>query len=362
MSLTTITSGTNVSAKQWSDKLLAEYMGKTFFKPYMGSTEQDAQGSIIYVKEELTKKKGDIVNIPLVEGLDGSGVEGDSTLEDNEEQMNFYSQNVTLTQYRNAVRDAGALNRQRPAFDLFQQFRPQLTGWMARKFDALVIAALQSIAGTAYASADATARDAWLVSNSDRVLFGAATANYSGDHDVDLAKVDSTTDIFIPAQISLAKRMALLATPKIKPYRLENGLETFVLFAHPYCVRDLKNNSTFQNAQRDALPRGLDNPLFTGAVGYWDGVLIVECDKIPLLDNVGASSIDVAANFLCGAQAVVMAQGAYEGGMRVDFAEETFDYGNQKGMAIMSMMKLEKGYFNSKDHGLVTTFSAAVGD
>jgi hypothetical protein len=106
----------------------------------------------------------------------------------------------------------------------------------------------------------------------------------------------------------------------------------------------------------------LDNPLFTGAVGYWDGVLVVECDKIPLLDNVGSGSIDVARNFLCGAQSVLMAQGAYDGGVRVKMVEENFDYGRQRGVAIMDMMKLEKAYFNSVDHGVVTVYSAAVGD
>lgn len=359
MTTTSISTGGTLASQQYMDKVFMEYVDKLVFGGFMGTTSDKP----IFVIEDLAKGKGEAVTAPLAAQIDGAGVSGESTLEGSEEQMSLYGQKVTLTEYSNAIRDSGALTRKRAAFDLFDLFKPQLTTWLAQKTETLIMDAMADIAGTAYASAGESARDTWLAANTDRVLFGAATSNNAAnDHSACLAEVDSSSDMLQTTQISLAKRLAQLADPKIRPVKLENGLEFYVMFAHPYCVRDLKKETVFQNAQRDAMPRGMDNPLFTGAVGYWDGVLIVESDKVTIDSGVGASSIDVAKNVLCGAQAVLLAQGAYDGGMRVKMVEKEFDYDRQKGCAIMSMFKVAKGYFNSKDHGIVSVYSAAVAD
>ena len=50
-------------------------------------------------------------------------------------------------------------------------------------------------------------KDAWLVDNADRVLFGAAVGNNSGnDHSASLANIDNTAAKLTTNVISLAKR------------------------------------------------------------------------------------------------------------------------------------------------------------
>jgi len=57
-----------------------------------------------------------------------------------------------------------------------------------------VISALGSINGVAYGSASESAKDAWLVDNADRVLFGAAVGNNSAnDHSASLANEEYET-------------------------------------------------------------------------------------------------------------------------------------------------------------------------
>jgi N4-gp56 family major capsid protein len=140
------------------------------------------------------------------------------------------------------------------------------------------------------------------------------------------------------------------------------------MFVHTLCARDLKNSSSWQSAQRDAMPRGLNNPIFTGALGMWDGVIVVESERMPILSGVGASSINVAHNALCGAQSFLFAQAGTEEMQQVEIIEEDFDYKEDKGFAIRSVFEVKKALFNSagqtnaKQHGIVSVFSAAVAD
>lgn len=358
MADTSIGTGHDVTAEQFNEVVFREYLKRLRLAPYM-STDTEA---VIHVNEVLEKKPGDAITFNLAEALDGAGVTGASTLEGNEEAMVFYGQRVTVDMVRNGVRIDGKISEQRSPFALRAQMRPALTNWMAQKLEDDAFLAMHSISGTNYASATEGAKDSWASANSDRVLFGAVTSNASGDHSVDLAKVDSTNDILTPEQVSLAKRLAQLADPKIRPIRMIGGEEVYVMFVHPYCARDLKNDSDWQAAQRDARARGDMNPMFTGALGMYDGVILVETDRCPLLSGVGASSIDVAANFLCGAQALLYASASVDGRQKMMMFEERFDYGNKTGVAIESIYGIAKAVFNSKDHGIVTVYSAAVGD
>ena len=79
------------------------------------------------------------------------------------------------------------------------------------------------------------------------------------------------------------------------------------MFCNAWAFRDLTSNSTMTAANRDARQRGLDNPIFTGDSVIYDGIIYREIPEIAVISGVGASSIDVAPNYLCGAQAIGIA-------------------------------------------------------
>jgi N4-gp56 family major capsid protein len=361
MASTEITTSHALAVRQYDDQAYREYEEKLVLKPYMGLSGE----SLIHVKENLQKSKGDQIIIPLVDALGGAGVSGESTLEGNEEAMVFRDYSVTITEYANAVRFNGSLTTRRTAFDIKDEAKPALTSWLAQKQQIQAFTALGSFNGVSYGSATEVQKDAFLLANADRFLFGAAVANnVASDHSAALLTVDATNDVLAIPQITLAKRLAQLSDPKIRPFKMQNGEEIFVMFVHPLCARDLKNSDAWKNAQMYARNRGDSNNLFTGEIGMYDGVVIVESNQVPLISAVGASSINVAQNFLCGAQALVMAQGGYldRGGAPVVLQEEMFDYKRQWGCAIMSQYEIKKPIFNSKQHGVVTVYSAAVAD
>lgn len=366
MPVSGVESSDAAAVKQWDDKALYEYQDQLVLKPYMGVSSE----SVIYVRDIFKKEPGDVINIELVAALSGAGVQGDATLEGSEEALQPFNFQVTLNQYRHGMRTKGKLSARRTAFDFKDQFRPLLTAWLAQLTEQHMFDDLASINGVAYNDADETQKDAWLAANSDRVLFGATKANNAAnDHSAALLEIDATSDKFNTGVIALAKRMAKRCNPKVRPIRVkanaESGAkEVWVLFAETLCCRDLEEDTAWQAAQRDARDRGDNNPMFTGAYGSWRGVIVIESEKNLRIDNVGASSIDVAANFLCGAQALVFAPAGDEERMdaQVMMTEETFDYKNQVGVGIAATYGHGKAVFNGKQHGVVTIYCASVED
>jgi N4-gp56 family major capsid protein len=360
MALTTARTG--LTPQQWDDQFFTAYVRENRFKRYMGTDEN----SIIQLKEDLTKENGDAVTFALVNELTAAGVTGNATLEGNEESLDSRSFKVTVAPLRHAVA-VTEWDEQKSAIDLRNAAKMMLKMWNMTKMRDGLITALGSINGLAYGSASESQKDAWLVDNADRVLFGATRSNASSnDHSTSLANVDSTSDKLTTGAVSLMKRIAQTATPKIRPIRLREDEEWYVMFANSRSFRDLTQDSAMQQANRDARPRNVDdNPLFVGGSLVWDGVIIREIPEIGVLTGVGASSIDVGPAYLCGAQALAVAWA-----QRTRTTTQVSDYGFRHGVGCSEIRAIEKMLFGSgtgdtddlKQHGVVTGFFSAVAD
>jgi N4-gp56 family major capsid protein len=353
-----------LTVTQWDDRYFTEYLNQNWFKRFMGT----GTNSVIQVKEDLTKKPGDQIVLSLVNRLTGEAKGASETLEGNEEDLSTRSFGIRVREYSHAVKFS-KFEEQKTAINLRQAHKDTLMDWNMELDRDNIIESLGSINGTPYASASEAAKDAWLTDNADRVLFGAAKSNASSnDHSAALANVDTTNDKLTPDAISLMKRMAKQANPRIRPIRPKtsiSGSDGYVLLAPTEMVRDLAANSTFQQANRDAGVRGNDNKLFTGADYIWDNVYIYEIEDLPSLGAVGASSAVVRPCYLLGAQALGMAWA-----MRPQTVDDEFDYKRKVGMAIKQWYKVEKLRFGTgatdtddyKDHGVVTGYFAAAAD
>ncbi len=362
MAETAVPSGLTV--QQWDDNYFTEYLNSNWFKQFMGT----GSSSMIQLKEDLTKKPGDAVTFTLVNKLNGTAKDSNETLEGNEEAVDLRSFLIRVRAYDHAVKFK-KFEAQKTAIDLRQAHKDVLMDWNMELDRDNIIDQLGSINGVLHASASEAQKDAWLTDNSDRVLFGALKSNgSSNDHSAALANIDTTNDKLTPDAITLMKRMAKTASPKIRPIRKKTSIgssEGYILFAPTEMVRDLAANSTFVAANREARNRGMDNPLFTGADYVWENVYIYEIEDIPSLGAVGASSAVVRPCYLLGAQALGMAWAK-----RPETVEEMFDYKRAVGLGITQWYKVEKMRFGSgatdtddyKDHGIVTGYFAAAAD
>lgn len=357
---------TGLSVQQWDDKFFREYLTENRFSGEMGTDES----SIIQVKEDLTKKSGDSVTFALVNRLSQSAITGSNTLEGNEERMDTRSFRLYVDKRRNGVRVA-EIDEQYSAISLRDAAKAVLKDWSMKDTESMIIQALASINGVNYASASEAQKDAWLTDNTDRAYFASGYAG--ADHSAGLAELDLTSDRLTAADISAMKYKALVtASPKIRPIRSEkNGRHYFILYADPRCFRDLKaeTSSPIIQAQRESIKEMENDRLWQGGDLLWDGVIIKEIHQmydelVTPFTNVGDSAtVEVGCAFLCGAQAVGAAYAK-----RWTSKEETFDYGDKKGVAIESIYGIKKMQFGSgstdtadlKDQGVITGYFATA--
>ncbi len=355
---------TGLTPQQWDSDFFTDYVRMSRYKRYMGTDE----AAIFQLKDDLTKKKGDTVTFALVNELTGNGVTGNSTLKGNEERLNSRSHAITVDVLRHAVA-VDDWDVQKSVIDLRNAARVQLRQWAQKKLRDDCTNALGQIDGVNYSASTAGQRNTWWANNSDRVLAGV-TANYAGAaFATDIAKIGNE---LTPNSLSLMKRLAQSASPKVKPvYVKEMDQEWYVAFVGPRCWRDLTEDSPTTNvltlANRDARIRGVDNPLFTGDSLVWDGMIIREIPEIATLGDIsGSAGVAIEPVYLCGAQAVGLGWA-----QRTKSTTDTDDYEFLHGVGVQEIRRIEKLRFGTapgadtttpKDHGIVTGFFAAPAD
>lgn len=75
-----------LAVKLWSKKLFHEALTQTWVAKFMGKTAN----SLLYYAEDLQKSPGDRIRVGLRMLLSGDGIQGDGTLEGNEESLTTY--------------------------------------------------------------------------------------------------------------------------------------------------------------------------------------------------------------------------------------------------------------------------------
>lgn len=357
MTDTTISSALRV--KQWDDQHHLSYVRANRFRPYMGTNEN----AIIQLKENLTKKPGDAITIPLVGALSTSGGAKDqtTTLVGNERALPNDGHQITLKLVRDAVA-VDVVEEQVSPIDIRNAARVSLKDLQMRYLRNDIISALGSIGGVAYGTASAAQRNAWNVANSDRILFGTSKSNYNATHATALANVTAAMKLS-KSVVSLMKRIAQTAVNAngdgLRPYKFGDDNESFMMFVGTNAFRDLKTD--IGTEWKDAMERGKDNPLFVGTTSiYWDGVVVREIPEIASLGPVGASSAAVSPVYLCGAQALGVAWG-----MRTKTTQRNEDdYGLKTGIGFMEYRGVDKLRYGSTgaDWSMVTGFVGAAAD
>ena len=352
------TPATGLVVQQWDDQFFTEYLQDFPLIKMMGSDEN----SVIQVKEDLTKKKGDVITIALVNRLNNAAVTGTSTLEGNEDEMTSRSFDIQVNKRRNAVRIA-EMSEQKSAISLRTAAKAVLKDWAMEDTRDLAILALGSINGVSFTDSTEAQRDAWLVDNADRVVFGAAAAGLT-DASADFALLDTTADLFTFAVLDAMILKAKTCAPKIRPVRdLSNGRRYYVALAHPAAFKNLRDSlDTEVLAATSVQAEGAK--LFEGGDIFWNGCIVKECDNIPVYTNLGAAgTAEVTPVYLCGAQALGVAYAK-----RWKSITEEFDYGDKHGVAIDGIYAVKKLLFGSgasdtadlKDHGVVTGYVATT--
>ena len=351
----------------WDTDFFVEYVRKNQFARYMGTQ----MGAMIQVREDLTRKPGDTVVFPSVRRLVGAGVTGDTVLEGNEEILNARSLNLTVSAFRHAVA-VSDWDEQKSVIDLREAAREALMVWELEKMRNDIISSLEAMTAdgniqVSYGAATAAQRNTWMVNNADRVLFGNSKSNaVSGVMATALATISAATGKMTAATVTLAKRIARTANPRIRPISVNDDEEWFVFFMPSLPFRDLMQDPVIINTLQYAWDRGRDNPLFTAGDILYNGVIIREIPEMPVIPGAGAGGIDVAMSAFCGAQALGVAWA-----QRMKSTTNTRDYGYMHGVGLQEIRGIAKLRFGTDptvdttkpvDAGMVSVWTSAVAD
>ena len=353
--------GHPLAVKLWSKKLAHEALKKTWAYKFMGT----GSDSLIQIKDDTQKSAGDKITCGLRMQLTGDGVQGDGTLEGNEEALTTYSDSIFIDQLRHAVRSGGKMSEQRVPFSVREEARIGLQDWWSDRMDTWF---MNQIAGnTAVTNTRKTGNQAAIAPDSDHLIAAAG-------HDTEASLSATTTEALklsdIDRLIAKAKTYTTGDTPIIRPLSYQ-GEDHYCLFIHPYQMYQLRTSNTstvgnYVDLFKANLQGGMykDNPIFTGASFVYNNTIVHESTRVPVI--TGTPNSGSAANFrravFCGAQSAVMAFGRDDGPNRMSWTEELFDYENQLGVAAGCIAGLKKTRYNSKDFSTIalSTYAPAV--
>jgi N4-gp56 family major capsid protein len=339
------------AVKLWRKRLAREALKATYVQKFIGQNDD----SLIQELSETNKSAGDRVTVTLRMQLTGDGVQGDGTLEGNEEALTTYTDNLLVDQLRHAVRSKGKTSEQRIPWSIREEAMNGLRDWWAGRIDT---AFFNQICGyTAQTDTRYTGNQAAITPSSTSFQRAAGAAT-------DQALISTNT--FDLSILDKAVAQAKTATPLIRPIRYQ-GEDCYVVFLHPFQVRDLRTNTStgqWTDIQKAAMQGGMvkDNPIFQGSLGMYNNCILHEAVRVTpgVRSDTGASIATVRRAVLCGAQAAAIAFGQGQSFEGWDWNEELFDYGNSLGVEAGAIFGLKKLVFNGADFSTLVLSSYAA--
>jgi len=260
------------------------YQGESIFNQagWIGG-EKDNKPIIRLEKFVNGREKGSKVRIPLRSALHKGGVRGDDTLAGNEEDILYSTTDVDLDQQRHAVKTAGKFDEQKAEIAVREDLEPALRKWAGHNMDVLAIDACRSSARSAA-----------------QILAGdpADTISYATDHIVILpdgvAAVGDLTlangKLTVPMLRKIATASRVYGIPQI-PFPGAAAPIYGVLLVTPSVYQGLTEDEEWQEANRYAANRGINNPIFTYANAMFENILVMIDIRDPDAEAVKNGSI-----------------------------------------------------------------------
>jgi N4-gp56 family major capsid protein len=343
--------GHALAQKLWARKLFHESIGKdTFFGRFVGKSDT----SLVQWKTETQKDAGDRITVGLRMLLTGNGIQGDSTLEGNEEALATRSDNLLINQLRHAVRSQGKMSEQRVPFSVREEMRMGLQDWWTERLET-------SLANQLTGYADQS--DSRFTGNNTAVEPSTGRIVVGGGHDTEASLSLTTTHAIALSDLDRAVAKAKVVSPRIRPLRID-GKSMYVAFLHPYQIyrmrRDASTAGNFFDVQKAAMQGSQisDNPIVTGGNFIYNNVIVHEWSYLPIVKSTVTSASSYRRGVFCGAQAAIFGVGQGGSATEMSWEEDLFDYGNQLGVSAGMIYGVKKTIFT--DNGASADFGTIV--
>jgi hypothetical protein len=350
----------------WDDQFSTEFFQTNPFAAYMGV----GMNNPIVMKEDLASKRGNGITFEFVTNLGRGTIYDRQPLRGHEDVLGEYGDKIFWRMRKKGI-SIHELDMDLAAIDLRKASKATLKTWALEDVKWETIDRLGAVGADCdvlFADATAAQKNTWVTNNVDRVLFGAALANYSTTFATAAGNVDSTNDKLTRANLSLLKRVALSASPRITPIQVEerSNRRYFVAFAHPRVFRDLTADMDVLRMTQSKIERS--EGIFLGGDLEYTGVVVHEVDDMPIYAGIGAGPSDISPVYLLGQEALGFAIKE-----RYKSREQLDDYQQLEGLGMVGKWGIKKLAYNAtysgettaangKQRGVVTGFFSAVGD
>jgi N4-gp56 family major capsid protein len=246
------------------------------------------------------------------------------------------------------VKSAGKMTEQRIPWSIREEAMMGLSDWWANRMDTAFFNQMCSY--TPANDPRFTGMNAVAPVSAGHQFWPNAKAN-----DQSLAAGDEMTLGLIDQMVAMAKLM----TPVIRPIKI-NGDDRYVMVIHTNQVTELRTNTAtgqWLDIQKAIVSGGdiTNNPIMTGALGMYNGVVLHESTRITpgVNSSTGVTVPHTRRAVLLGAQAGAIAFGRGQSWDSFDWNEELFDYGNKLGVEAGLIHGLKKLRFNNADFSTI---------
>jgi len=302
--------------------------------------------NIIQVSMDLTKQQGDTMTFKMLCQLVGAGQTDDGTYVGNQEKMKYKAFQLRVHERGHGTDSAGQMTEQSALGNIRQDAKVVLGDWQARVEAREAIDALSGLKACSFAGqvTGALAKDGatWttnqietvtqvapsLSATAKRYFCGGQTAAGVLLRVANPSAVSTSTgytfgEKVIDQLVIMAKQNISSAGALIIPIRpvMIDGVAHYLLLIDSYQAKALRACTDWQNAQQNIGARDLSNPIFSGAMGIYNNVVVRECALLHRRTGVGgitapeyfdststalANGVTVSRALFLGAQALAV--------------------------------------------------------
>ena len=270
----------------WLKEGLIQARAKSIWTPYTGTSAN----SIIYQKNDLNAKNGQVVNFDYDGFLTGEGFRGKEQAFGKGEAKKKFSDQLTVEFGRYAVDNGSRIDsRTIDALDLnnHSDSRAKLSDLWIRAKDQAIIDSAQG-----FLRSEAPSH---FMRPNGRATTGALTSGDVIDYDT-----------LIDFETILKTGRGLSGSTQRTPLQPLNG--GFYMFLDAFALAELKKSTKFQNLMASAAQRGANNPIMSGVIASYGMLNIVELPSFygsssstqlfkTAVEQAGLRTLDDSGNF-----------------------------------------------------------------
>ena len=374
MATTDFGAASALRVKEWSLTVTMQGRDDSFWfsNGFVSANTADQNKPIQRVTELSKTKRGLECVMPMAMDISAdAAVVGDNLLDGNESAIDTDYQAIRVDQIRFATKSAGEMSEQSTVLNFRTQSKDKLAFALSDVTDEL---GFLTAAGRAYTlNTDGTTRG---TSQLPSLTFAADVAAASTNRVIYAGSATSEATLTAADKMSwdlIIQAKAMAKRKRIRPIRM-GGRSFYIMVMSTEQCRDLEQSPDYKTLQAQAMPRGLDNPLFTNAKKVVGDVVIHDHQKVFNTLGLSSGSRWGAASTVHGAQAMLL------GAQALGFAEITGDtgagwrenpgsndFGNRQSIGYGRKMGLLKPQYKSKydanareDFGILSVKTAAA--